>query len=688
MYMNKFSKILTIAAIGSFFILVFSFASFGINDSDVAQYLASGKYIVEHHFAPSTNVYAYPNLGYKMVCDEWLFHVIVYSIYAFVGFTGLAIFQIAIVISIFVLLYLAGRRVARPTVLLPILLVALLAAHERFMLRADLLSLLFVVMYIYILEKYESDKNTKLVYALPFLQLIWANFHGFWIVGLIIMAIYIFSDFVIKIWRKTFNSIFDYKLLVIFIMSILVGFVNPYGVAGFKVPFERLTELGGSHSALLDFNADFYSPFSQTSEARHLSVEMYKILLALSLVILLARIKKITLRHILLYAAFLLMSINFIRNIPMFAVVPGFILPQHLNDLVDQIKLRLSQKKTEIAHWLVIIIFIISTIFISSTLVSNKFYLREGRTRRFGLEMNTLVFPIKAVEFIKENKLAGPLFNDYNIGSYLNWRLYPEQSAFIDGRTNSYDVKFLEDYFKIMVGTTPYQEVVLKYNINYFLLNHKSNDTKLIIPRLYNDPDWALVYFDELSVIFVKNTGANEALIKKYKIDFAARKNFDPDNIAIKNNDNLFVARNWRGEFFLNLDLYEEARYEFNKALEIFQNNAIVYNNLGISEQHLGNFDDALLAFVRATKIDGHFAQAHFNLANIYTKKEQWPEAAEEYERALRLDPNFSDAYLNLGVIYHDHLNNPGKAKYYWQKYLEMYPNSPQVTTIQAELDR
>src|SRR3989344_3602316 len=123
--MNKFNSIVKIIAIFSFFVLVFSFAAFGIQDTDVAQYLASGKYIVQHQTIPTTNIFSYPNVNYGMVWDEWLFHVIVYGIFSLAGFVGLAIFQIIIVVSIFALLYLAGRRMARSAVLLPILLAVL-----------------------------------------------------------------------------------------------------------------------------------------------------------------------------------------------------------------------------------------------------------------------------------------------------------------------------------------------------------------------------------------------------------------------------------------------------------------------------------------------------------------------------------------------------------------------------------
>jgi hypothetical protein len=47
------------------------------------------------------------------------------------------------------------------------------------------------------------------------------------------------------------------------------------------------------------------------------------------------------------------------------------------------------------------------------------------------------IYPVRAVEFIRETRPAGPLFNDITWGGYLAWAL-PEYPVTIDGRTNLY----------------------------------------------------------------------------------------------------------------------------------------------------------------------------------------------------------------------------------------------------------
>ena len=43
--------------------------------------------------------------------------------------------------------------------------------------------------------------------------------------------------------------------------------------------------------------------------------------------------------------------------------------------------------------------------------------------------------PVRAVDFIAEKSLPEPLFNPYEWGGYLIWRLYPDYQVFIDSRT-------------------------------------------------------------------------------------------------------------------------------------------------------------------------------------------------------------------------------------------------------------
>jgi len=67
--------------------------------------------------------------------------------------------------------------------------------------------------------------------------------------------------------------------------------------------------------------------------------------------------------------------------------------------------------------------------------------------------------------------------------------------------------------------------LVKKFNINYAIIEHGwSPSVADLIKKLYYDPNWILIYYDEIAVIFIKNTPENKALISKFKIDFTMQE--------------------------------------------------------------------------------------------------------------------------------------------------------------------
>jgi len=66
-------------------------------------------------------------------------------------------------------------------------------ANERFIIRPELMSLFFICLYIHILYKYQK-KNTRLIYLLPFLQIIWANMHGLAVMGIGLIGLFLAGE--------------------------------------------------------------------------------------------------------------------------------------------------------------------------------------------------------------------------------------------------------------------------------------------------------------------------------------------------------------------------------------------------------------------------------------------------------------------------------------------------------------
>jgi tetratricopeptide (TPR) repeat protein len=122
--------------------------------------------------------------------------------------------------------------------------------------------------------------------------------------------------------------------------------------------------------------------------------------------------------------------------------------------------------------------------------------------------------------------------------------------------------------------------------------------------------------------------------------------NIEPDHAAAHINlGNLLQAQ---GKFY-------DAIEHYRKALPRDPGNAALYNNLGgaILGAH-GDLNDAAACFERALALEPHYAEAHFNLGNVFRDQGKLDEALSCFERALALMPDRPDFHNQLGNALRD----------------------------------
>jgi hypothetical protein len=108
-------------------------------------------------------------------------------------------------------------------------------------------------------------------------------------------------------------------------------------------------------------------------------------------------------------------------------------------------------------------------------------------------------FPVKASEFVAQRNLAGPLYNYFDWGGYLIWRL-PELSVSMDGRTNIYG------------GARIAQSIATMGLRARMKTDPESLSSNLVIgpvgmplsARLKDDSRFRLVYQDSVAAVIVK----------------------------------------------------------------------------------------------------------------------------------------------------------------------------------------
>ncbi len=127
--------------------------------------------------------------------------------------------------------------------------------------------------------------------------------------------------------------------------------------------------------------------------------------------------------------------------------------------------------------------------------------------------------PENAVRFLEQNQVGERLFNDVKFGGYLIWRRYPEHRVFIDGRNEIYD-PLLERIFRALGDWNRWQGMLDDFRIDAAMLRRGQiqaveypasvvgatprREMRAFSAAYFQQSLWALVYWDDLCLIFVR----------------------------------------------------------------------------------------------------------------------------------------------------------------------------------------
>jgi hypothetical protein len=131
------------------------------------------------------------------------------------------------------------------------------------------------------------------------------------------------------------------------------------------------------------------------------------------------------------------------------------------------------------------------------------------------LRVAAWTIPAGAADYLLEHHVTGPMFNTYEQGGYLIWRLWPQERVFIDGRGLS-ETAFA-DYNRILFNAGSYSDQVAgpreelpnRYGVQVVVMNTMDYVSGALYPlalALANPigTEWELVYDDSQAVVFLR----------------------------------------------------------------------------------------------------------------------------------------------------------------------------------------
>lgn len=147
--------------------------------------------------------------------------------------------------------------------------------------------------------------------------------------------------------------------------------------------------------------------------------------------------------------------------------------------------------------------------------------------KNFSIPVGFEVYPIKEVEFVKQNNIKGNILTNFGYGSYVSYKLYPNNLIFMDGR-------YEEVYYDYMVPLL--KEFFLAYPNWHQVLEHFPPDVMIIensypiYNKLKQGNEWKVVFEGKYFGVFLPASKAKKDFIQPTN-DIGYYKNtlFDTD---------------------------------------------------------------------------------------------------------------------------------------------------------------
>lgn len=506
---------------------------------DLNHHLLLGKTILQNQSIPATNIFTYTADNFSFIHSGWLSDVIFYLIFTFFQYNGLILFGVLLVLCTMLLFFFNTELKTKYIALCSVILLNMQIIIGRTEIRPELLSYLFLSLYLFILYKYRKEK-TKLLYLLPILQILWVNVHIYFIVGVLTLLCF-FID-ALRSSKYRFSNKKIRTLGLVTLLTLTGNILNPYFIQGALYPFFFTLNYG------IDVTENYPLYRAFTSYIDPAMLYFLFSFLSIWLLLLLFR-KRIPFIDYLLVILFSLLSFYAVRNIPLFAI--GTIIPATRVLLVLYEKVHLPLIHTFGNYTKLILV--CACLF----LISPGLFLS---VRSAGIGFGVSDDAQEAVAILKTSNLSGRIFNNYDIGNYLSYYVYPEAKIFVNGSPEAFPEGFFQNvYYPSISSFAIFQSMDKKYNFNsiFYEYTNAVASQNLLLEQLIQSDQWKLVYVNHRIVVFLKNNEINKKYIAAHAIN-EAKISLQTFNMEQKENirdvANLFRIFQWYEKMY-ELDL-------------------------------------------------------------------------------------------------------------------------------------
>ena len=489
--------------------VIVSAGSFRLHNLDVWLHAATGEWIVEHGEVPHTNVLSEIHAEYPSVHDKWLFQVLTHGLLDGLGPHAMIALRLALMALLFTTLARTARGLGAGagTTLLTLGL-ACLATRARFFARPDLVSLVLLAVFAHVALVARSDGRGVLRLLLP-LQILWANVHGYFVLGWGMAAV------VALAWFATGRAQRDRARRWALVAAVLCVscLANPSGWRGWWHPFDILIDLRAHGDFYRRSIEEFLPTFAADPRAPWDRYGFYA-LGGLAVVALGARVLASLARRrradgdghveapaldevlapvLALAVVFGAMTPSMRRNMAPFALIVAAPTAAAMSWALR--RLPRARSVTDIAAAAFALLLVAGE-------VTDATSIHDGIQRRAGFGSSRIAYPDGGIAYLAEHLPGARVATSFRYGSTFTGRRWPEQVASVNGNTHGYPTDYLIEVMAAASGkdAMAFWRLARTHDLQAALLTMDGP----LAARLVRDPGWALVFLGVGEAVFAR----------------------------------------------------------------------------------------------------------------------------------------------------------------------------------------
>jgi len=456
-------------------------------NGDIWWHLRTGLWILQNHSVPRIGLFS-QYVDRPWVASSWGFDILTSGAYKLLGLRAFPVLLMAFKVALAAVTFFLARG-RRGNFWCAVLLSAIAQYVIVDLLPLPILSsILFSGVELLLLLQSRRCNDVRPLFWLPVLFFFWANVHGQFLNGLLLLSLYLVAEVTESLLHISGVSSFSApanslaKVSTIAALSVVATLLTPYS---FQLPQSAFQTTYGK--VLFENFLEMQAPAFRRPQ------HFVLLLLVMAAFWALGRQRSRDLFKLGMMGIFVMLAFRVQRDVWCVVFPAIAVIADALADWQQEPEPRKSSQGWKWEKPLVAVL--VLAVFLAAIIrIPNSNALMNQASR---------VFPVKACDFIRTNRLPGPLFNAYSWGGFLIWYL-PEYPVSIDGRLNLYGDEINKRYFKVTGGSQRLETDPSFTGARTILIEQNSGMLKALTTLPALREQFRVAYQDEVAAVLVR----------------------------------------------------------------------------------------------------------------------------------------------------------------------------------------